>query len=190
LKSVIDGLDKTVTDLTLQNKNLMLNSHNTDMMNNNDIRILNNIKSKSLLDSKSSSMGQSIALLNPNMSINELEKQIVGVEYLKNILLKYLEAIAVGNEFQTKILENVIFAILSIPNSEKVKLEEKRARSYFYYNLWYNAKAFLSAKIYGNNVTLPITPIEKDNNMKQNMESEEKNRKSSTSSIDVNEVLK
>lgn len=30
-----------------------------------------------------------------------------------------------------------------------MKLEEKRNRSSFYLNLWYNAKAFLSAKIYG-----------------------------------------
>jgi hypothetical protein len=73
----------------------------------------------------------------------------VNLEYLKNVLIKYLEAIAIGNEFQIKILENVIFTVLSISTDEKIKLEEKRARSSFYYNLWYNAKAFLSAKIYG-----------------------------------------
>ena len=32
----------------------------------------------------------------------------------------------------------------------KKKLEEKRATSSFYYNLWFNAKAFLSSTIYGN----------------------------------------
>lgn len=84
------------------------------------------------------------------MSIIEIEKQRVSIEYLKNVLLKYLEAIAIGNECQIKILENVIFAILNIPNQERIKLEEKRSRSSFYYNLWYNAKAFLSARIYGN----------------------------------------
>lgn len=64
--------------------------------------------------------------------------------------MKYLEAVAIGNEFQTKILENVIFSILRIPNNDRIKLEEKRNRSSFYLNLWYNAKAFLSSKIYGN----------------------------------------
>jgi len=90
------------------------------------------------------------------MAITEIEKQIISIEYLKNVLLKYLEAIAIGNEFQTKILENVIFAILSIPTVERGKLEEKRSRSSFYYNLWYNAKAFLSARIYGNGT--PVVP--------------------------------
>ena len=66
------------------------------------------------------------------------------------MLLKYLEAIAIGNEFQTKILENVLFTILKVSNNDKKKLEEKRATSSFYYNLWFNAKAFLSSTIYGN----------------------------------------
>ena len=89
--------------------------------------------------------------LNPDFKISEINSNRISVEYLKNILLKYLEAIAIGNEFQTKILENVIFSILKIPNIERMKLEEKRNRSSFYLNLWYNAKAFLSARIYGNN---------------------------------------
>ena len=74
----------------------------------------------------------------------------INNEYLKNVLLKYLEAIAIGNEFQTKILENVLFTILKVSNNDKKKLEEKRATSSFYYNLWFNAKAFLSSTIYGN----------------------------------------
>ena len=76
-------------------------------------------------------------------------KEKISNEYLKNVLLKYLEAIAIGNEFQTKILENVIFTVLNVSGSEKKKLEEKRYTSSFYYNLWFNAKAFLSARIYG-----------------------------------------
>lgn len=87
----------------------------------------------------------------PNSTnLHEKELQKINIEYLKNVLLKYLESIALGNEFQIKILENVIFTILNIPNEERLRLEEKRSRSSFYYNLWYNAKAFLSAKIYGN----------------------------------------
>jgi hypothetical protein len=87
--------------------------------------------------------------LNPNFNIVEIEQQKVSIEYLKNVLIKYLEAISIGNEFQIKILENVLFTILNVSHDEKDKLEEKRMRSSFYYNLWYNAKAFLSAKIYG-----------------------------------------
>lgn len=71
------------------------------------------------------------------------------IEYLKNVLLKYLEAISVGNEFNSKILESVIFQILNVPESERLKLEEKRQRSSFYKNLWFNAKSFLTSKIYG-----------------------------------------
>lgn len=88
--------------------------------------------------------------LNPEFKISQINSHRVSVEYLKNVLLKYLEAIAIGNEFQIKILENVIFSILKIPNSERQKLEDKRNRSSFYLNLWYNAKAYLSEKIYGN----------------------------------------
>lgn len=87
--------------------------------------------------------------LNSLENFIQIDPQRINIEYLKNILLKYLEAIAIGNEFQIKILENVIFTILNIPNSEKQRLEEKRARSSFYLNLWYNAKAFLAEKIYG-----------------------------------------
>lgn len=90
--------------------------------------------------------------LNPNFNISEISQQRISIEYLKNVLLKYLEAISIGNEFQTKILENVIFTILHVSQTDKTRLEEKRSRSSFYYNLWYNAKAFLSAKIYGQNL--------------------------------------
>ena len=76
--------------------------------------------------------------------------QRVSKEYLKNVLLKYLEAIAIGNEFETKILENVLFTVLQVSKSEINYLEDKRITSSFYYNLWYNAKAFLSSKIYGD----------------------------------------
>ena len=88
--------------------------------------------------------------LNPEFKISQINSHRISVEYLKNVLLKYLEAIAIGNEFQIKILENVIFSILKIPNSERQKLEDYRNRSSFYLNLWYNAKAYLAAKIYGN----------------------------------------
>jgi len=83
-------------------------------------------------------------------SLDGQSENKINIEYLKNVFLKYLEAITIGNEFQSKLLENVLFTILRVPKSEKDSLEEKRARSSFYYNLWYNAKAFLSSKFYGN----------------------------------------
>jgi len=91
-----------------------------------------------------------------NFQLNEIEKQIINIEYLKNVLLKYLESIAVGNQFHIKLLENVIFAILSVSNKERVLLEEKRVRASFYYNLWYNTKSYLSAKIYGPQPSIEI----------------------------------
>ena len=81
--------------------------------------------------------------------MSEINNHRISVEYLKNVLLKYLEAIAIGDEFQIKLLENVIFSILKVADIDKMKLEEKRNRSSFYFNLWHNAKAFLSARIYG-----------------------------------------
>jgi hypothetical protein len=84
----------------------------------------------------------------PNLNISDGQK--ISIEYLKNVLLKYLEAIAIGNEFQIKILENVIFTVLSVSKKEIDSLEEKRSRSSFYYNLWYNAKSYISARIYGD----------------------------------------
>ena len=73
----------------------------------------------------------------------------ISKEYLKNVLLKYLEAIAIGNEFETKILENVLFTVLDVSQNEIKYLENKRITSSFYYHLWYNAKSYLASKIYG-----------------------------------------
>jgi hypothetical protein len=164
LKSSIENLSNQNSELSSQIK-----LHNNNQINSNDLRILNNIKNKSLFDGniKNTLKDQNISILNPNMSITEIEKQRISIEYLKNVLLKYLEAIAIGNEFQIKILENVIFAILNIPNIERIKLEEKRTRSSFYYNLWYNAKAFLSARIYGNGTANNIS-VPESNNIKEN----------------------
>lgn len=71
------------------------------------------------------------------------------MEYLKNVLLKYLEAIAQGDQFQIRILENVIFSVLGVTKREKNSLDDKRLKSSFYYSLWYNTKNFISSKIYG-----------------------------------------
>ena len=90
--------------------------------------------------------------------------QRVSKEYLKNVLLKYLEAIAIGNEFETKILENVLFTVLQVSKNEINYLEDKRITSSFYYHLWYNAKSFLSSKIYGEKKEITEEEKEMDKN--------------------------
>ena len=90
----------------------------------------------------------------------------ISKEYLKNVLLKYLEAIAIGNEFETKILENVLFTVLDVSQNEIKYLENKRITSSFYYHLWYNAKSFLASKIYGQ--SQPV--IEDEQNIGKNGE--------------------
>lgn len=100
---------------------------------------------------KSSSIGGKKYSGIHEFEIQKLDKSgKINLEYLKNVTLKYLEAIAIGNEFQTKILENVIFSVLGVTISEKSFLDDKRNKGSFYYNLWYNAKAYLTSKIYGN----------------------------------------
>ena len=92
--------------------------------------------------------------------------QKISKEYLKNVLLKYLEAIAIGNEFETKILENVLFTVLDVSQNEIKYLENKRITSSFYYHLWYNAKSFLASKIYGQS----HPTIEEEQNIGKNGE--------------------
>ena len=115
---------------------------------NNDNSQINNIENKrpNLPNIQPASVG--IDRKNfKNFDVN----QRVSKEYLKNVLLKYLEAIAIGNEFETKILENVLFTVLQVSQNEIKYLEDKRITSSFYYNLWYNAKSFLASKLYGEN---------------------------------------
>ena len=144
---------------------------------NSKLKSINLTEKNSLIKNEYTNIKHTINNFNTIYGNNQLHQDEYGninIEYLKNILLKYLEAMAIGNEFQIKILENVIFTVLNIPSIEKIKLEEKRVRSSFYYNLWYNAKAFLSAKIYGN-ITAENIPGMPDNNV-----TEEKNNLNTT----------
>ncbi len=134
------NLKKEISGMLHETKNQTPNSYpmESEKKNSSDAQILNELNNiKNSLHNYKNSYGSS-------------DNQKISMEYLKNIIIKYMEAISIGDEFQTKILENVIFTILSVSNEEKLKLEEKRSRSSFYYNLWYNAKAYLSAKIYGS----------------------------------------
>ncbi len=106
-------------------------------------------KNNNLFNNKQSHPKIEVSSVGPIQNYSKSQK--VNMEYLKNITLKYLEALAIGNEFESKILENVIFTVLNVSKNEIKNLEEKRITSSFYYNLWYNAKAFLTSKIYGDN---------------------------------------
>ena len=115
----------------------------------------------------------SVGINRKNFQNFDVNKKI-SKEYLKNVLLKYLEAIAIGNEFETKILENVLFTVLQVSNNEIKYLEDKRVTSSFYYNLWYNAKSFLASKIYGEKKT-EEDKIESNDIINTNDKNENKN---------------
>ena len=123
-------------------------------------------KNNNLFNNKQSHPKIEVSSVGPIQNYSKSQK--VNMEYLKNITLKYLEALAIGNEFESKILENVIFTVLNVSKNEIKNLEEKRITSSFYYNLWYNAKAFLTSKIYGDTNN-------NDNNDNQNNENNNKN---------------
>lgn len=138
-----------------ENYNKILNQYET--VKKELSQLLNQYNNESLIATNTLLMQNKVmAQQKTNDFIQQIEKnggegiQKINLEYLKNVLLKYLEAISIGNEFQSKLLENVIFTILAVSSNEKKKLEEKRITSSFYYNLWFNAKAYLSSKIYGS----------------------------------------
>jgi len=119
----------------------LLDKYNKD---NSNININGNKIMNNLHNIQPASVG-----INRNELKNFDVNKKISKEYLKNVLLKYLEAIAIGNEFETKILENVLFTVLDVSQNEIKYLENKRITSSFYYHLWYNAKSFLASKIYG-----------------------------------------
>ena len=114
--------------------------------------------------------------------------QRVSKEYLKNVLLKYLEAIAIGNEFETKILENVLFTVLQVSKNEIKYLEDKRITSSFYYHLWYNAKSFLASKIYGENE--PVVEDEKEAGENGTVNEDKKNKNKIVEKKDIKNIEK
>ncbi len=138
---VLKENNKLTIEVKPRNSNNMNNVNNM-LVGNNNINSLNISNNPNINTIRRNS--------NTSLNLVAEDTQKINYEYMKNIILKYLDATAVGNEFQIKILESVIFSMLKIPDSEKNKLEEKRLRSSFYYNLWYNARDFLSSKIYGS----------------------------------------
>lgn len=149
---------------------LQFNVQNNSNNNNN-----NNNNTKNQINSKDSSYYKGVKTtssnpLNLTNSIESIHKNQMNIynntsileetnytqnsnnklEYLKNVLMKYLEAIAYGDQFQIRILENVMFSVLNVSKIEKFSLDDKRARSSFYYSIWYNTKNYISSKIYGS----------------------------------------
>ena len=134
-----------------------------DKYNNDNSHI--NINGNKIMNNLHNIQPASVGINRNELKNFDVNKKI-SKEYLKNVLLKYLEAIAIGNEFETKILENVLFTVLDVSQNEIKYLENKRITSSFYYHLWYNAKSFLASKIYGQSQPT----IEEDQNIGKNEE--------------------
>ena len=136
----------------------LLDKYNTDNSHNN-------INGNKLMNNFHNIKPASVGINRSELKNFDVNKKI-SKEYLKNVLLKYLEAIAIGNEFETKILENVLFTVLDVSQNEIKYLENKRITSSFYYHLWYNAKSFLASKLYGQSQPT----IEEEQNIGKNGE--------------------
>ena len=164
-KSEIENLKKEFNDYKIKShKTLLINENNynkvfkeyekvkkelaqlLDKYNNDNSHI--NINGNNIPNNIHNIQPASVGINKNEFRNFDINKKI-SKEYLKNVLLKYLEAIAIGNEFETKILENVLFTVLDVSQNEIKYLENKRITSSFYYHLWYNAKSFLASKIYG-----------------------------------------
>ena len=164
-KSEIENLKKEFNDYKIKShKTLLINENNynkvfkeyekvkkelaqlLDKYNNDNSHI--NINGNNIPNNMHNIQPASVGINKNEFRNFDINKKI-SKEYLKNVLLKYLEAIAIGNEFETKILENVLFTVLDVSQNEIKYLENKRITSSFYYHLWYNAKSFLASKIYG-----------------------------------------
>jgi len=164
-KTQIDNIKKEFNDYKIKShKTLLINENNynkvfkeyekvkkelsqlLDKYNNENSKI--NINGNKIPNNLHNIQPASVGI-NKNEFRNFDVNKKISKEYLKNVLLKYLEAIAIGNEFETKILENVLFTVLDVSQNEIKYLENKRITSSFYYHLWYNAKSYLASKIYG-----------------------------------------
>lgn len=128
----------------------------TQSININNNSTLNNIKNKTnAISSNSLDKYNTYILSNKKDTNYDFEKlandaKKSKIEYIKNIIMKYLETIATGNDFQTKILENVLFSVLNVSKNEVILLEEKRMKSSYYFSWLYNAKSYISSKLYGS----------------------------------------
>ena len=139
-KTQIDNIKKEFNDYKIKShKTLLINENNYNKVFKEYEKVKKELSQ--LLDKYNNE--------NSKININGNKIPNISKEYLKNVLLKYLEAIAIGNEFETKILENVLFTVLDVSQNEIKYLENKRITSSFYYHLWYNAKSYLASKIYG-----------------------------------------
>ena len=84
------------------------NNLTTSVSNSTNNKIFNMVLQNNTLTSELNSKlrKDSLKSLRENYnSQSDLPEQKVNKEYMKNVLLKYLEAIAIGNEFQSKLLE-------------------------------------------------------------------------------------
>lgn len=119
-------------------------------------KIMDNQKKAEMEDDTQQQIEENIKKLNSNDFFDKdlagnvfKSRNKISLEYLRNVTIKYMEATAVGNELECKILEKVIFSILEVTEDQIKSLEDKRLQSYYYFNLWYNAKAYITSSIYG-----------------------------------------
>ena len=124
-KSEIENLKKEFNDYKIKShKTLLINENNynkvfkeyekvkkelaqlLDKYNNDNSHI--NINGNNIPNNMHNIQPASVGINKNEFRNFDINKKI-SKEYLKNVLLKYLEAIAIGNEFETKILENVLF---------------------------------------------------------------------------------
>jgi hypothetical protein len=144
-----DNYNKVFKENQTLKADIRLNKEKNDNLQLNNIVKKAELEMQSTLRKSNTSKNSNSSLQYQNMPItNETGK----MEYLKNIILKYLETIALGNEFQSKILENVIFSVLNVSKLERAILEDKRMKSSFYFSWWYSTKSYLSSKIYGQSM--------------------------------------
>lgn len=174
------------------NINITNNTNNTSNKESNiNSQIYKGVKTTPMkMNSNSNNSNHSNKYLETsnNLSLSNLQHTNISnkMEYLKNVLLKYLEAIALGDSFQIKILENVMFSVLGVTKSEKHMLDEKRLKSSFYYNLWYNAKHFISTKIYGTSYDDSFTPSSNRRKISSLSLEESKNNSDEKTDLDDN----
>lgn len=62
----------------------------------------------------------------------QLEKDSVNIEYLRNVVTKYLEYLAVGNTKEVHTLETVIFTVIKAQQDQIMRIQKLREQNTFW----------------------------------------------------------
>jgi len=71
----------------------------------------------------------------------QLEKDSVNIEYLRNVVTKYLEYLAVGNTKEVHTLESVIFTVLKVQKAQMIRIQKLREKNTFWRKWMYQKQA-------------------------------------------------